>query len=166
MSQLAEDTGGRAFYNTNDLTSAVESAIDTGSNYYTLTYTPANRNRSGSYHEIRVTLTGNLRASGYTLSYRHGYYTDGSHKESNKVVAAQNNLAITNPADVYARAAMAHGAPTPQEILSQGPRASNWCRPGRDARPGQSYGFHSSHQASVPPASPSTWQPWEATFNS
>ena len=42
MEAMAEDTGGQAFYNTNGLTQAVQKAIENGSNYYTLTYSPNN----------------------------------------------------------------------------------------------------------------------------
>ena len=40
MQQMAEQTGGHAFINTNGLSQAVASAIDSGSNFYTLTYSP------------------------------------------------------------------------------------------------------------------------------
>lgn len=116
MNQLAEDTGGTAFYNTNDLASAVEQAIESGSNYYMLSYSPANKNWNGSYRDIRVALNGNLASAGYSLAYRHGYYTDDK-KHSQQGLVTAGNLASTNSGDIYARAAMAHGAPTPQDIL-------------------------------------------------
>jgi len=40
MEAIAEQTGGKAFYNTNDLAAAAEEVIDLGSNFYTVTYTP------------------------------------------------------------------------------------------------------------------------------
>ena len=43
METIAEQTGGSAFYNTNGLVEAVEQAIDSGSDYYTLSYTPTNQ---------------------------------------------------------------------------------------------------------------------------
>jgi VWFA-related protein len=120
MNQLAEDTGGAAFYNTNDLASAVQSAIESGSNYYTLMYTPTNRNGNGAYRDVRVALNGNLAAAGYSLNYRHGYYTDDlqhPRKEVAMAATTASNIASTSNGDIYARAAMAHGAPTPQDIL-------------------------------------------------
>jgi hypothetical protein len=119
MNQLAEDTGGAAFYNTNDLASAVQSAIESGSNYYTLMYTPTNRNGNGAYRDIRVALNGNLAAAGYSLTYRHGYYTDNLQHLSKEATAAATagSIASTSGGETYARAAMAHGAPTPQDIL-------------------------------------------------
>jgi hypothetical protein len=56
MNQLAEDTGGDAFYNTNDLATAVQRAIEAGSNYYTLLYQPADRNSEAGYRSIHVAL--------------------------------------------------------------------------------------------------------------
>lgn len=120
MSQIAEDTGGTAFYNTNDLASAVQSAVESGSNYYTLMYAPTNHNGNGAYRDIRVTLNGSLAAAGYTLSYRHGYYSNGSQHSPNTPVSAATtagNLAAMSSGDTYARAAMAHGAPIPEDIL-------------------------------------------------
>jgi hypothetical protein len=116
MNHLAEDTGGTAFYNTNDLATAVERAIESGSHYYMLSYSPENKNGNGAYRDIRVALNGSLAAAGYSLTYRHGYYTDeGKHSQQGLVTAG--SIASTNSGDIYARAAMAHGAPTPEDIL-------------------------------------------------
>jgi VWFA-related protein len=116
MSQLAEDTGGKVFYNTNDLASAVKRAIESGSNYYTLSYSPTNKNENGMYREIRVALNGNLAAAGYSLTYRHGYYTDDRrHSQQGPTTAA--SVSSTNSGAIYAHAAMAHGGPTPQDVL-------------------------------------------------
>jgi VWFA-related protein len=73
MVQLAQDTGGQAFYNVNGLTEAVTKAVNEGSHYYTLAYTPANKQMNGKYRRIQVKLAGN-----YKLSYRRGYYADNS----------------------------------------------------------------------------------------
>lgn len=116
MRQLAEDTGGEAFYNTNDLATAVQRAIESGSNYYTLSYSPIDKNENGMYREIRVALNGSLATAGYNLSYRHGYYTD-DRKHSQQGLPTAAIVASTNSCAIYARAAMAHGAPSPQDIL-------------------------------------------------
>lgn len=72
MDMLAEDTGGRAFYGTNDLQDAVNRAVNQGSTYYSLTYEPTNPNYDGSLRHIKVT----LKESGYNLAYRRTYYAD------------------------------------------------------------------------------------------
>jgi len=115
MNQLAEDTGGAPFYNNNDLASAVQSAIESGSNYYTLTYTPSNKSYNGTFRDIHMTLNGSLQAAGYLLSYRRGYYSDDrNHPAKTETFTA---AAATNSDNLYARSAMAHGAPAPQDIL-------------------------------------------------
>jgi hypothetical protein len=74
MEHLAADTGGKAFYNTNDLNAAMMHAIKDGSHYYTLAYTPANDKMDGSYRKIEVKTTAGV----FNLAYRRGYYADDS----------------------------------------------------------------------------------------
>jgi VWFA-related protein len=70
MNTFAERTGGRAFYNTNDIQGAVRKAIDDSSATYTLGYYPANTNWDGKFREIKV----RTDKSGVHLRYRLGYY--------------------------------------------------------------------------------------------
>jgi len=80
MEQLAADTGGKAFYNTNDLNAAMVHAIENGAHYYTLVYTPTNKKMDGSYRRIGVkAATGK-----YSLAYRRGYNADDSATASTK----------------------------------------------------------------------------------
>jgi hypothetical protein len=72
METIAEETGGRAFYNTNALSDAVKDAVNNGSHYYTLAYSPANSKNDGKFRRIQVSLADN----NYTLSYRRGYFAD------------------------------------------------------------------------------------------
>jgi VWFA-related protein len=72
MQQMAVETGGEAFYNTNGLKEAVAEAIRNGSNYYTLGYVPQDANWDGSFRRIEVRVDGGK----YELSYRRGYYAD------------------------------------------------------------------------------------------
>jgi hypothetical protein len=70
MLQLAEQTGGTPFYNSNAIKQALSRAVENGSSYYTLTYSPENEKFDGSFRKIQVKLAG----KGYELAYRHGYY--------------------------------------------------------------------------------------------
>ena len=72
MEQLAKETGGQAFYNTNGLNDALARVVKNGSRYYSLAYSPSNTNMDGNYRRIQVKLTG----SKGTLAYRRGYYAD------------------------------------------------------------------------------------------
>lgn len=72
MEQLAIDTGGKAFYNTNDLSAATQKAIADGAHYYTLAYAPTNKKMDGSFRRIQVKVAGGK----YRVAYRHGYNAD------------------------------------------------------------------------------------------
>ena len=120
MEQLADNTGGHAYFNTNGLADAVAKAIGSGSNYYTLTYSPSNTKWQGEYREIRVNLTGALATRGLQLAYRHGYNADDPnqpHKEAKAASVAEAAASATRTAGAYAAAALGRGAPTPEDIL-------------------------------------------------
>jgi VWFA-related protein len=70
MDIIAERTGGRAFYNTNDIKGAVRRAIDDSRVTYTLGYYPAHNQWDGRFREIKV----ELKRSGAQLRYRKGYF--------------------------------------------------------------------------------------------
>jgi VWFA-related protein len=105
MDQIASDTGGKAFYNTNGIKEAIQAAAEQGSNYYMLSYTPANHNYDGKFRKLKVTLA----AKGYRMAYRHGYYADDPFAP------------ITEEKDALARdvgmAAMQHGSPQSHQIV-------------------------------------------------
>jgi VWFA-related protein len=69
MDQMAEETGGKAYYDTNAVGQVVQSAIADGSSYYTLGYVPANRNYNGGYRKVAV----QVEECRCELSYRRGY---------------------------------------------------------------------------------------------
>jgi VWFA-related protein len=122
MEAMASDTGGRAFYNTNGLSDAVAKAIDAGSNYYTLTYNPADHNWNGGYRNIHVELAGSYAALGLKLAYRHGYYADDPQKPPKRgelpTTAAPAPAALAdNAKEAYSRNAISRGSPTPEDIL-------------------------------------------------
>lgn len=70
--QVAEDTGGEAFYNNNDLTALIAKAIGDGSRFYTLSYIPPRQKEDGHYHAIKVETTN----PGLHLTYRTGYNSE------------------------------------------------------------------------------------------
>lgn len=73
MEQDADATGGHAYSNNNGLAKIASHVVSTDGSYYTLTYSPDDVNRDGSWHNVKVKLID----SSYNLSYRHGYYDDG-----------------------------------------------------------------------------------------
>jgi VWFA-related protein len=110
MLRMAEDTGGKAFINTNGLAGAVSQAIALGSNYYTLTYTPIDHNWNGSFRKIQV----KLAHENYTLSYRRGYYAG----DPNVPYSRTGNIAAS-PTRPYSpmKTAMLFGAPSATQII-------------------------------------------------
>ena len=68
--EIADATGGRAIYGTNDLATALTEATETGGRYYTLTYSPSNPDFNGKLRHIHV----ELAKRGYHLAYRRSYY--------------------------------------------------------------------------------------------
>jgi VWFA-related protein len=70
MNDLAEKTGGKAFYNTNNIEGAVRRSLEDGSIYYTLGYYPENKTWDGKFRRINI----KVARPGVRLHYRAGYY--------------------------------------------------------------------------------------------
>ena len=111
MFAMAEDTGGEAFVNTNGLTQAVGKAIEEGSNYYTLSYTPANVQWDERFRTIKIKVDN---PNAKNLSYRNGYYAIDPN-DRNKLNASGAATALSAPTTMAT--AMMHGGPDPAEIL-------------------------------------------------
>ena len=109
--EMAQATGGKAFVNTNGLEQAVEEAIDSGSNYYTLAYVPADRHWNGAYRRIHV----KVDRPGVTLAYRRGYFADEPRAH---VPRAEAQIARAEPDPSSAiLAAMMLGEPDPTQLI-------------------------------------------------
>jgi VWFA-related protein len=104
MNQLATQTGGRAFFNTNSIAQAISTATEEGSNYYALSYTPMNKRPDGSFRKVKVSLAGKK----YHLAYRSGYYA----VDPNLLAKPSKNLASG-----LARAAMQQGSPQSRQVV-------------------------------------------------
>jgi VWFA-related protein len=104
MDDLAKDTGGEAFYNTNGIDDALTRAMHNGARYYTLDYSPANKNMDGRYRHIQV----KLKHGRYTLAYRRGY-----NAEDEKTVTAANQKQAGDPLQPL----MAPGMPNFAQII-------------------------------------------------
>jgi VWFA-related protein len=70
MKDIAERTGGRAFYETNGIAQAMQTAASDARVTYTLGYYTADLHWDGKFHNIRIKTT----RPGVTLRYRRGYF--------------------------------------------------------------------------------------------
>ena len=70
LKQLAVETGGQAFNNTNNLKPAFERVDSDLHNYYMLGYTPVNTAFDGKFRTIQV----KVKRSGLTIAARKGYF--------------------------------------------------------------------------------------------
>jgi VWFA-related protein len=90
MEMLARNTGGRAFYNTNDLSNAMTEAINSGSYYYTIAYSPTNTKADGKYRRIELKAMN----TSYKLAYRRGYYAESRQIEQSPEPNAPSDLLL------------------------------------------------------------------------
>jgi hypothetical protein len=110
MELIADNTGGKAIYNTNDLKGAMSDVIRKGERYYTLAYDPVDVKQDGRFHKIKV----KSAQPNYKLLYRHGYVAADA-KESAK--QKQPDKEQTTRAGAVFRAEMEPGAPPSSELL-------------------------------------------------
>jgi VWFA-related protein len=98
MNSVAEQTGGKAFYNTNDLNRAIRDSMEDGATYYTLGYYPENKEWDGRFRRISV----KVNRRGVKLHYRQGFYAVEPKeyaKQDPRILAIDmgSALDITNP---------------------------------------------------------------------
>jgi len=103
MDAIAEETGGRAFYSTNDLASAITAVTQLGSNYYMLAYVPKEKNYDGKYRKLSIKVEG----AKVRLDYRRGYYAEDPDKSAVGTLAHPTRTS----------AVLLHGAPAATDIL-------------------------------------------------
>ena len=87
MKDIAEQTGGEAFYNTNGLATAMTKTVQQTATYYTLAYAPDNRDWDGKFRKINIKLDREAR-----LDYRRGYFASTEQeltpKDSQRLLAS------------------------------------------------------------------------------
>jgi VWFA-related protein len=70
LSTMAEDTGGRAFFDSNSFGAVFDRVVNDTSAYYVLGYSSTNAARDGRFRRIKV----RLKRTDLKLEYRSGYY--------------------------------------------------------------------------------------------
>ena len=102
MQQVAQETGGEAFVDTNGIKEAIARAVANGANYYTIGYVPGWKNYDGAFHRLKVTVDGQ-----FNTAYRQGYFADDLTKAKVNPQTAQHLM----------NAALEQGAPPLSELL-------------------------------------------------
>jgi len=97
LSTLAADTGGKAFFDSNDFSGVFSQVQKDTSAYYILGYTSSNHAKDGRFRHIKVV----LNRSDIKLEYRAGYYAGRDFEHSNRTdreQLIQDELASDLPA--------------------------------------------------------------------
>lgn len=98
MMSMSERTGGKTFYNRNDIDTGIRTSIDDGSTYYTLEYYPQNRVWDAKFRRIELKLT----RPHARLNYRQGYYALGPTGGSDRSVSDSFSQALDRNAPTSA----------------------------------------------------------------
>ena len=145
---VAEQSGGEAFYNNNDLKSLIAKAINHGSQFYTLSYIPPKQKDDGHYHHIKIELVDQPKLH---LVYREGYNAE-----------RVPTLDAPAPGPALMKASMEGNAPAATQILfdvgvwpgslanpaaNPQPKADPKSKPGKTVRYEIHYGFPPSEIA-------------------
>lgn len=93
---FAESTGGRAFYDTNDLAGAFRTASADSNHYYILSYYLDRAAKKEGWHKLRV----NVKGDGLQWRARNGFYLNSPGDEKAKQVAL--NIALQSPINATA----------------------------------------------------------------
>jgi VWFA-related protein len=115
IAALAEETGGTFFHNSNDLHAGFIELGNPPEVTYRLTFHP--ENADGSFHKLKITLTG---AHGDSVQARKGYFAAGEKNESraDNEVLAQDEIADF-PVDISGETAKAANGETVLSVLSK-----------------------------------------------
>ena len=94
---LAKDTGGKASFDTNDLSLGIKQAAEAMTSYYEIGYYPTHTALDGRFHRIKISLKEGVSAD---LSYRQGYFADkefGKFTSADKERQLEDALMLENP---------------------------------------------------------------------
>ena len=98
MLSMSSRTGGKTFYNRNDIDMGIRSSLDDGATYYTVEYYPLNRVWDNRFRHIEI----KLARSGVHLRYRQGYYAQQPTAQDQNELAKTfiRSLAPNGPASI------------------------------------------------------------------
>lgn len=108
LTTMAEDTGGRAFFDSNSFAAVFDRVVADTTTYYVLGYTSTNPARDGRFRRIKVS----LKRKDLKLEYRSGYYAarDFAHatKDDREQQLQEQLLSDLSPTDLSAYVSTAY----------------------------------------------------------
>ena len=121
LQTMADETGGMAFINSNDLSSAFTRIVEDNSSYYVLGYYPSNDRRDGRFRDIEVRVT----RPGLVVRSRNGYLAPRGRDDEPELVEAEGasealREVMTNPLPVSGLSLRVAAAP----FLGERPKSS------------------------------------------
>jgi VWFA-related protein len=115
LQSVAENTGGKAYFNTNGLKNVIAEIVRNGSNYYSLAYATTNTQWNGEFRHVKIT----VNRPGVQVQHRQGYYAvNRDQAEQHDIAAIQHRAAqggssspaATTPASILPPDQTADGA--------------------------------------------------------
>lgn len=98
MSMIAERTGGRAFYNTNDIQGSIRRAINDSRVTYVLGFYPTHQKWNGEFRSIKV----QVKRPGAHLRHRQGYVASAAPADTPEGRVSAVRAAASSPLDAGA----------------------------------------------------------------
>jgi VWFA-related protein len=115
MIQLASDTGGRAFYNANDLGGSLQRALDDAHASYILGFYLPEAAWDGRYHKLEV----KVNRSGVEVRSRRGYFAIAMQTESEPARNEALQLAARSPLEGASIGVTVKLTSNPLELVTQ-----------------------------------------------
>jgi VWFA-related protein len=94
---LAKDTGGKPFFDSNDLAVGIKQAADAMTSYYEVGYYPTRSVSDGRFRRVKISLKPGVAGE---LAYRQGYFADkefGKFNATDKERQLEDALMMDNP---------------------------------------------------------------------
>jgi VWFA-related protein len=94
---IAKDTGGKPFFDSNDLALGIKQAANSIDSYYEIGYYPTKTVKDGRFRKVKISLKEGVAGD---LSYRQGYYADkefGKFNATDKERQLEDALMLDNP---------------------------------------------------------------------
>jgi VWFA-related protein len=107
LNETADQTGGVAFYGSNDVANAMRKAADDGRYAYTLGFYPTGTKWDGKPHQLKV----KVKPSGAKLRYRRAYFAGSEGAESAPTAKQEIDAAALSPLESTTLGLMVSGVP-------------------------------------------------------